>query len=215
VRELRTARETAAQTLNDGLQGAQTARAALGQAISDRTDLPLRFDDDPVQTALLIASAQTLGDFAGELTGQTPASGNTLTATANLPLPVVGIVLPYDRQGRPGVRIAAAPRALVTTPVAATLLFRGPLLDYGNVVIIEPTADVLFVLAGLAEVFGEPGEILSAGAPIGLLGGTPASVDGILTENTDIDAGQGQQTLYLEVREGQSAINPDTWFALE
>lgn len=215
ARDLRQARETATQTLGDGLQGAQTARAALGQAVSDRTDLPLRFDQDPVQTALLIANAETLGEFAGELANETPSPENTLTASGDLPLPVAGSVLPDNDQDRPGIYIGAAPRALVTTPVPATLLFQGQLLDFGNVVILEPTAGVMFVFAGLAEVFGQPGEILSAGAPIGLLGGTPASVDGILTENEDTNAGQAQQSLYLEVREGQAAINPDAWFALE
>jgi hypothetical protein len=96
-------------------------------------------------------------------------------------------VLPMTVRVDP-VRIGAT-RALVTTPVAATLLFRGPLLRYGNVVIIEP-ADVLFVLAsGLADVFGEPTTKFCC--LLGLVDlGTPANVDGILTENLDIAAGQ-------------------------
>ena len=213
AKDLRAARITATDTLTDGLQGAQTARAALGQAVSDRTDLPLRFDQDPVQSALLIASAQTLGDFARELSTQTPSPEINLTANGDLDLPVAGIVAAAGE--RPGININAAPRSLVTTPVNATLLFNGPLLNYGNVVILEPTADVLFVFAGLAEIFGRPGEILTAGTPIGLLGGTPTPVDSILTENEASKTGQAQQTLYLEVREGQSAISPDAWFALE
>lgn len=210
---LRAARETATQTLQDGLQGAQTARAALGQAISDRTLLPMRFDADPLQTALLIASAETLQDFATSLAAEVPNTETTLAAAANLPLPVAGIVLPDN--GRPGITIAAAPRALVTTPAPATILFQGPLLDFGTVVILEPSTDVLFILAGLADVFVQSGEILPAGAPVGLLGGTPTGVDGILTENGSSFTGQAQQTLYLEVRDGQAAVNPDAWFALE
>lgn len=209
--DLRAARETALETLSNGLQGAQTARAALGQAVSDRTDLPMRFEHDPVQTALLIASAETLGDFAANL--GTDTTDDTLTASGDLALPVAGIV--QTEADRPGISIAAAPRALVTTPVPATLLFHGPLLDYGTVVILEPATDVLFVFAGLDEVFGQPGEILPAGAPIGLLGGTPGPVDSILTENAQSFTGQSQQMLYLEVRDGQSAVNPDAWFALE
>lgn len=42
TRALRQAQDDAAQTLSDGLQGAQTARAALGQALSNRTALPMR-----------------------------------------------------------------------------------------------------------------------------------------------------------------------------
>ncbi len=215
ARRLRAAQDAAAQTLIDGLQGAQAARTALGQAVSERTDLPARFEDDPVQTALLVASAETLGAFATELAAARPDATADLTAQGNLALPVEGIVLPDDGSGRPGVRIAAAPRALVTTPVSATILFQGPLLDYGNVVIIEPAADVLFVMAGFAEVFGQPGQVLPTGAPIGLLGAAEGYDDGILTENLDVVSGQDAQALYLEVREGQTPVNPGAWFALE
>ena len=215
AQSLRKAREAATQTLQGGLTGAQAARAALGQAVSDRTTLPRRFEKDPVQTALLVASAQTLADFAQELAATTPSPENALTASGDLPLPVQGYVLPNTDPARPGVSIAAGSRALVTAPSNATVLFQGALLNYGNVVILEPTADVMFIFAGLDQVFARSGEILSAGAPIGLLGGAPEGVDSILTENEDTKTGQAQQTLYLEVREGQSAISPDAWFALE
>lgn len=215
VQHLRAARVDAANTLQAGLEGAQEARAALGQAVSDRVTLPRRFDQDPVQTALLVASAETLAEFAAELAASTPSPENGLTPTGDLPLPVAGTVLPDRAPNRPGVHIGSASQALVSTPVNATILFVGPLLNYGTVVILEPAADILFVFAGLDTVFVEPGEILSAGAPIGLLGGASPDVDGILTENNAPNAGQTQQVLYLEVRDGQSAVSPDAWFALE
>ncbi|PJI93069.1 septal ring factor EnvC (AmiA/AmiB activator) [Yoonia maricola] len=215
TRRVRAAQDAAAQTLQDGLQGAQTARAALGQAVSERSDLPTRFSDDPVQTALLVASAETLDDFATQITAARPESPETLSPQGNLPLPVGGTVLPDDNSGRPGIRIAAAPRALVTAPAPATILFQGPLLNYGTVVILEPAADVMFVLAGFAEVFGQPGQVLPMGAPIGLLGDTNGLDDGILTDNLGNAAGQSLQALYLEVREGQTPVNPDAWFAVE
>ncbi|WP_296426814.1 peptidoglycan DD-metalloendopeptidase family protein [Yoonia sp.] len=213
ITQLRTLQQDAVRMLTDGLGGAQTARAALGLAISQRTDLPLRFQEDPIQTALLLASTDTLAAFASRMADSAPDLDTRIAPTGNLPLPVRGQVLPDG--DRAGILIAAAPRALVTAPIAATILFRGPLLEYGNVMILEPSADVLFVIAGLAEVFGEPGEIVAAGAPLGLLGGEQLGVDGILTENSQIGADDGQQTLYLEVREGQSPVNPDAWFALE
>lgn len=215
TRTLKEARTTAAESLVAGLQGAQTARAALGQALSERTDLPARFEEDPVQTALLVASAETLGAFAAQVADGRPAETTVLTAQGNLPLPVEGFVLPDDGSGRDGVRIGAAPRALVTTPVPATILFQGALLDYGTVVILEPAADVLFVMAGFDEVFGQTGQVLSAGDPIGLLGAAEGYDDGILTENAGFDTGQPVQALYLEVRQGQGPVNPDAWFALE
>lgn len=215
VRAARAAQDAAAQALNDGLTGAQTARAALGQAMSERSTLPTRFVDDPVQTTLMVASAETLGAFASQLAGMRPDATATLTPQGNLPLPVGGRVLPDDGSGRPGVRIAAPPRALVTTPVAATVLFQGPLLDYGTVVILEPAADTLFVLAGLEVVFVQAGEVVGPDAPIGLLGDAQGYDDGILTENLGAGTGRRAQSLYLEVRDGQSPVNTDAWFALE
>ncbi|MDX8346738.1 peptidoglycan DD-metalloendopeptidase family protein [Cognatiyoonia sp. IB215446] len=215
AQSLRAARADATNMLQEGLVGAQEARVALGQAVSDRVTLPRRFEQDPVQTALLVASAQTLADFAAELTSATPSPENTLTASGDLPLPVAGIVLPDQDPNLPGIHVGAAPQALVSTPVDATILFEGPLLNYGTVVILEPTAGVLFIFAGLGTVFVQPGEIVSADAPIGLLGGAASDVDGILTENDASNAGQAQQVLYLEVRDRQSAVSPDAWFALE
>ena len=215
TRTLRQVQDDATQVLADGLQEAQTARAALGQAISNRDTLPTRFIDDPLQTALLIASAETLDEFAKQVALARPDQTETLTAEGNLPLPVTGYVLPDDGSGRAGVRIAAAPRALVTAPVAATILFQGALLDYGTVVILEPAVDVLFIMAGLEDVFGVIGEVVAKGAPIGLLGDDQTYDDGILTENEGIGTGARAQTLYLEVRDGQGPRNPDAWFALE
>jgi septal ring factor EnvC (AmiA/AmiB activator) len=218
---LQALQESAADTLGDGLQGAQEARAALSAAVSDRTDLPQRYTENSVQTALLMASTDTLAAFADALADSVDVAAPELIPQGDLALPVQGTVLraynTADAAGiaRPGVVIAARPRALVTTPVTATLLFRGPLLDYGNVIILEPAQDVLFVIGGLAEVYGEAGQVLPAGTPLGLLGGDLPDVDAILTAGTPGTAPAATQTLYLEVRDGQSPVNPGTWFALD
>lgn len=228
---LRQLQEDAADTLRQGLEGAQAARTALTAAISDRTDLPRRFTEDPIQTALLLASTETLEAFASGLTlddapdpdapdQDVPAPDST-ARMGELPLPVQGQILrsfnESDAAGvvRPGWVIATRPNALVTAPVAATLRFRGPLLDYGNVVIIEPAPGILFVIAGLAEVFGEAGEVLPEGSPIGLVGGETPQADDILTESAATAAPVQTETLYLEVRDGQGPVNPADWFAAQ
>ncbi len=220
---LQALQEDAADRLAQGLSGAQAARSALATAIQDRTDLPKSYVDDPVQMALLIASAETLDAFATSLadvpTG--PEGTAALSPSGDLPLPVFGTVIrkfgEADAAGvtRPGLVIATRPRALVTTPAPATVRFMGPLLDYGNVVILEPAAGVLFVFAGLAETFGEAGEILPKGSPIGLMGGISPAVDAILSETDQGNGIQANETLYLEVREGQGPVNPAIWFAYE
>jgi septal ring factor EnvC (AmiA/AmiB activator) len=214
LRDLRDRRVAATDMLREGLDFAQTARASLGRAISERRDLPRRFVEDPAQTAQRVASAETLGALASELAGLSVPEDAALEPAANLPLPVAGIISTGNRE-RPGITIAAAPRALVTSPARATLLFRGPLLDYGNVVILEPAEDALFVIAGMAEAFGEPGEIIEAGAPLGLMGGDDGMHDATIGHNQAIEAGQTTQPLYLEVRGGQGSVSPDAWFALE
>jgi septal ring factor EnvC (AmiA/AmiB activator) len=136
-------------------------------------------------------------------------------------LPVQGIVL--HRAGEPdaagitrdGIIVATRPRALVTTPVAATIRYRGPLLDLGNVVILEPQADMIFVFSGLEEVFGETGEVLPAGSPVGLMGGEIPEIGAILSLSSD-DTGTGRsETLYIEVRQGGNPVDPEIWFRTE
>jgi septal ring factor EnvC (AmiA/AmiB activator) len=219
---LRTLQTSAFDVLEDGLEGAQSARTALSAAISDRTDLPQRFAEDSVQIALLIASSETLDAFATGLTDTEASAGpDAGTIKGSIPLPVGGQVIRKfeepDAAGiiRPGILIATRPQALVTSPVSATIRYAGPLLDYGNVIILEPAVDTLWVIAGMDQVFGEVGQIVPDGTPIGLMGGNITDAQGILNESAQGSAGQRSETLYLEVRDRQSAVNPADWFAFQ
>ncbi|MEM9911706.1 MAG: peptidase M23, partial [Pseudomonadota bacterium] len=105
----------------------------------------------------------------------------------------------------------------VTTPVPATLRYRGPLLDYGNVVIVEPQQGILIVMAGLETVFGEIGQVLPGGSPVGWMPGPSLSESGLGDAHvsaTEPGAGsQDTQTLYIEIREKNIPVDPLTWFA--
>ena len=188
LRTIEAAEAEASGALREGLASVQEARAALAAAAANRTELPRAYTEDPIATALLMASTTSLEEFAaglGETVNQV-VSRPPVDATARkgmLALPAEGTILrrpgEADAAGvvRPGLLIATEPRALVTVPVTATLRFRGPLLDYGTVAILEPAPGTLFVLAGLAQVWGNAGEILPEGAPLGLMGGeTPGAV---------------------------------------
>ena len=65
--DLRSLQTEAGRTLGAGLTAAQTARQALSQAISDRTELPRRFTEDPDVLRGLLESADTLEAFAAGL----------------------------------------------------------------------------------------------------------------------------------------------------
>lgn len=223
IQTLRLLQQNAAENLENGLAGVQTARAELSQAVADRTDLPKRFVEDPVRVAILISSVETLGGFASGLAEVTqadiPAAQQDLPALKGLVrLPVRGLILHHageaDAAGikREGIIIATRPRALVTAPTAATIRYRGPLLDLGNVMILEPVPGVLFVLSGLQDVFGDAGQVIPEGAPIGLMGGSAPESGAILSTSSDGTGGGRSETLYIEVREGGSPVDPESWF---
>ena len=225
VQTLRELQESAARVLEDGLAGVQGARAELSRAIADRTDLPRRFVEDPVRTAILISSTETLDGFASGLADiaddSEPGAGVDISdLKGKLELPVRGLILHRAGQAdaagvvRPGIVVATRPRSLVTSPTAATIRYRGPLLDLGNVMILEPQADTLFVFSGLEEVYGEAGQVIPAGAPVGLMGGADPEIGAILSI-TGEGAGAGRsESLYIEVREGGDPVDPATWFRI-
>lgn len=215
--------QSAADRLREGLESMQAARATLSRAIAERTDLPRRFTADPVKTALLVASTETLADFASGLSeialGEAPGSlPGIAERKGDLPLPVNGTILrrfgEADAAGiaRPGIVVATRPHALVTTPAAATVRYRGPLLDYGNVIILEPEAGILLVIAGLDVVYGEAGEVLPGGSPVGLMGGPGAGGDGLVTGTADSADPGRTETLYMEVRQDNTPVDPEAWF---
>ena len=223
VSVLRALQQSAADRLQQGLDGAQEARTALSKAIADRTDLPQRFTADPVKTALLIASTETLEGFASGLSQiATEESASTLPDILDrkgaLPLPVKGRILrragEADAAGiaRPGIVMATRPRALVMTPTAATLRYTGPLLDYGNVTILEPQAGILLVFAGLDVVYGQAGQVLSAGSPVGLMGGNDPDPGALLPRDGQETATGQTETLYIEVRQDNTSVDPAEWF---
>jgi len=211
----------ATDTLEANLQGLQTARTKLSQAISDRTDLPQRVIDDPAQMRALVASAETLAAFASGLTeSDTLGVASFTDMRGALPLPVAGTILrgfdEADAAGvrRPGILIAARPRALVSAPWPSTIRYAGPLLDYGNVMILEPAGGYLLVLAGLAEVYGKTGQVIPTDTPVGLMGGEDASVGAFLTQAAEGSGAEQSETLYIEMRVGTEPVDPSQWFAL-
>ncbi len=227
VQTLRMLQQNAAGILENGLSGVQEARTALSTAIADRTDLPRRFTENTVRTAILISSTETLTGFASglaEIAGGAdaiaPTSADISALRGDLVMPVEGLLLrgfeKRDAAGivRPGVLIAARPRALVTSPTAATIRYRGPLLDLGNVVILEPQPNTLFILSGLAEVYGEAGQVIPEGAPVGLMGGSSPQAGAILSLSGEGGGTDRTETLYIEVRMDNSPVDPETWFRI-
>ncbi len=223
VQTLRLLQQDAAETLTEGLTGVQSARTRLSEAIADRTGLPQRFVEDPIKTAILISSTETLDGFATGLSeiseGEIAESDDNIQSRkGDVPLPVQGVLLhragETDAAGvtRPGLVLGARPRALVTTPTAATIRYRGPLLDMGNLIILEPQPGLLFVFSGLQEVYGDIGQVIPEGTPVGLMPGETPEIGAILSTRGDGTGTDRSETLYIEVREDNSPVDPESWF---
>jgi len=215
-------RAEAAALLEEGLAQVQAARAALGQAMGDRRDLPARLTEDAAAAAALAAAVETLDAFAAELAARpatAPAAPGRAFAEArgSLPWPVQGRLIraagEADAAGirRPGLVIAARPAALVTAPWPATVRYVGPLADYANVMVLEPEEGYLLVLAGAGVVYVSAGEVVAAGAALGLMGGREAAAGEFLAAARQ-GAMEASETLYLELRQGGVAIDPAAWF---
>lgn len=222
---LRALQESAAETLQQGLKDMQNARTELSLAISNRTDLPQRFVADPVRVQRLIDSSETLAGFASGLAGMDIGTAlddpvrDFSAARGTLDLPVQGTVLRGFNQpdaagvAHPGLLLAARPLSLVSTPWPATMRFRGPLLDYGNVVILEPAADTLLILAGLGTVYGAVGQVIPPNSPVGLMGGNPPDPNSFFQNAVNGAGSSATETLYIELRIGGESVDPSDWFA--
>ena len=199
LRDLRALQETVGEELSDGLDELQAARAALTAEIEKRGTPPAALGDDPVLLARIAEGARTLSDFAASLPDGTGAAAPDFAQADGLDLPVLGhVTRRFAAADQPGWSIAAEPGALVTSPVPATIRYGGPLLDYKNVMVLEPTEGYLLVFAGLGEVYGAAGDVLPAGGPVGLIGGS--------------DRPGEAAELYLEVRRDGRPEDPAGWF---
>ena len=222
---LRALQESAVGTLSEGLDGIQAARTTLSQAVSDRTALPARVTTDDAAMQALIDSAETLQGFASSFISGDAETGDGLQAAfpaakGMIPLPVTGVVLrgfaEADAAGvrRPGMIVATEPRALVTAPWPSTIRYAGPLLDYGNVIILEPESGYLLILAGLGDVYGRTDDVIEAGSAVGLMGGAAPLPEQILLQTADGGSQDRTETLYIELRDSEDPIDPAGWFNL-
>lgn len=221
---LRAVQQGAMTQLENGLRGAQEARTALSIAIAERRDLPMRFALDRNAMRQLLESVDSLDGFAALLRAEpslAPADIPAFSgAQGRLRMPVLGTLLrsfdEADAAGvrRPGLVIAARPRALVSAPWPASVRYSGPLLDYGNVIILEPEADYLLILAGLGDLFVSPGQLVAGDAPLGLMPGQSVGAAELIVSDAEGGGAGLSKTLYMELREGDRPVNPTDWFTI-
>ena len=223
LQQLSETQHRANNSLQTGLMELQNAHSNLGRAIVNREELPKRFIADPEKMEILVKASKDLETFAASvqsiaLNEPSVSLPSVRDRKGNLNLPVRGKILrkfnEADAAGikRSGIILATDPKAIVISPTAATIRYLGPLLDYGNVAILEPQNGLLFVFAGMDTLYGEIGQVIPALSPIGLMPSQSNEVDKIFKTKANIYSGKLSETLYVEVRSGSETENPLDWF---
>lgn len=123
-----------------------------------------------------------------------------VTETAAAPPPDLGLpryTLPVDGRlvggfgdpGSRGIAIAARAGAQVVAPGGGRVVFAGPYRGYGKIVIIDHAGGWTSLITNLFQLDAQVGEVVIAGAPLGL-------------------AGAGRPILTLELRHQGAPVNP-------
>lgn len=206
--------------LEEGLAALEAARAGLREALQRQTAAAPPPREDLERLGRTAASLADLARALAALPGAAEAPpGDFAAARGRLLPPVAGRrVLGFNAAGpgglaRPGLLLAAAPRALVVAPWRATLRYAGPFLDQGGIVVLEPAPGWLVVLAGLGRIDRVPGEVVEAGEPLGILGGPGPDSEEFLIAGPEAARPFAGEPLYIEIRKDGEAVDPAPWFA--
>ena len=176
------------------------------------------------QADLAAAQAQNIGELASSLSGaelvQTGILVSFSEARGFIPSPVSGRVTagfgdpdPWRRPGF-GITLTAPAYSEVRSPWDGTVRFAGPLIDYGEVVVLEPEEGTLIVIAGLGTVDRLVGETVLTGERLGDLGGPIPDSDEFLLEASTDRAQIAEENLYIELRRDGQPVDPAPWFDL-
>ena len=107
-----------------------------------------------------------------------------------------------------GIRIISRSNAEVVAPFDGKLAFAGRFGDYGELLILEVGDGYHILLSGMSHIYGETGQNVIAGEPIGRMG-TEAGVAGA----EEAASRQTRNALYVEFRKDGEPFNPTPWIA--
>lgn len=198
--------------------------SSLGSACCPQTDAAL--EDLLRESETLSTLARKISEAVAQGGGADPelraALGGRALAGAGtepiaLDLPVRGRIAARfeapDGAGvqRPGLLFVAQPMGLVWSPATGLVRYAGPFLDYRQIVVIEPRAETLIVIAGLAQLHVASGETIARGAFLGLLGGQSPFGDEVVMPSRGVREATPVETLYMELRDRGETVDPEPW----
>lgn len=108
-----------------------------------------------------------------------------------------------------GTSIVTRADAEIVSPADGWVLYKGPYLNYGQIVILNPGDGYSILLAGLETIHVEVGQFVLLGEPIGNMG--LRTVGRAVTTA----AGASRPTLYVEIRQSDRPLDPARWWRKE
>ena len=130
-------------------------------------------------------------------------------AKGTLQLPVRGRIVEdfgsSDELGQinQGLRISSTSESQVVTPFDGTIVFAGPFMEHDQLLLIEAGEGYHILLSGMARIYGQVGDRLLSGEPVGVMGKSDGLRGSRLESNRNL--------LYLEFRKDGEPINPIPW----
>ncbi len=106
-----------------------------------------------------------------------------------------------------GVSVVTRAGAPVLAPADGSVLYQGPYLNYGQIVILDTGQDYTILLAGLASVAVKTGQFVRMGDALGIMGSRT------IGPTVATSAGAERPTLYIEMRNKTTPIDPSGWWA--
>jgi len=202
--------------------------ALLSQKQQRQADLDLSLQDERNLIAALADEAQSLKALifgldaiasqrlpmakpSAALAALTPGPTPQLFSKAkgSLQLPVSGRIVQdfgsSDELGQinQGLKISSTHESQVVTPFDGTIVFAGPFLEHDQLLLIEAGEGYHILLSGMARIYGQVGDRLLAGEPVGIMGKSDGLRGSRLENNRNL--------LYLEFRKDGEPINPLPW----
>ena len=108
-----------------------------------------------------------------------------------------------------GTSIVTRADAEIVSPADGWVLYKGPYLNYGQIVILNPGDGYSILLAGLETIDVETGQFVLLGEPIGNMGLRT------IGQAVTTSAGASRPTLYVEIRQNETPIDPAPWWRKE
>jgi septal ring factor EnvC (AmiA/AmiB activator) len=106
-----------------------------------------------------------------------------------------------------GISVVTRAEAQVVAPADGWVLYKGPYLNYGQIIILNTGQSYTALLAGLDTVTVDIGQFVQMGMPLGTMGSRT------IGRTVTTSAGAAQPTLYIELRQNNEPVDPTGWWA--